>query len=160
MSVRTALYVVGGRNGAATVALDHDMDDIPSLAECVQELDIVHAEPWAVLWCDHIMQKLRARNIDIEPDIREAHVSMRRPPKLLRFTDDHMDLTFIDWKWLTFDEGVTVPPARHRRCRAWYGSETIAISEWTNIGIELRIMFLIAAEKVPANLITLPGQWT
>lgn len=180
-----------------------DIDDIPTLAECIQELDIVHAGPWAVPWFHCILRELSAGDIDIEPDrialeIHEAYVPasesaatkyaprslstslprtiprtlfshsvlhladlrFRSVVDLLRLIDDQADLTMIDWKRLTFDEGVAVPPVRPRRRRAWYGMETITASEWSDVEMELRIMFLIAAEKVPANLIMPPEQWT
>ena len=183
-----------------------DIGDIPTLAECIQELDIVHTGPWAVPWFHHILRELSAHDIEIEPDritleIREAYVPasespttaatkyaprslstslprtiprtlfshsilhladlrFRSVPDLMRLIDDQADLTIIDWKRLTFDEGVVVPPARPRRRRAWYGMEAITTSEWSNVEMELRIMFLIAAEKIPANLLMPSDQWT
>ena len=91
--------------------------------------------------------------------LRLADLRFRSVTDLLRLIDDQADLILVSWKRLTFDEGVTVPLARHRRRRAWWGMETITISEWTDLEFEIRIMFLIAAEKVPASLIVLPDQW-
>lgn len=180
-----------------------DMDDIPSLAECIQELDMVHTGPWTVPWFHNILRELQARDIDLDPEcifleMREAYVLGSEPgatakyaprslstslprtiprtlfshsvmkladlrfrsvANLLRLIDDQGDLVIIEWKRITFDEGVTVPPPRQRRRRAWYGMETITISEWSNVEMELGIMFLLAAEKVPANLLLPLDLW-
>ena len=60
----------------------YDMGDIPSLAECIQELDIIHTGPWAVPGFHHILRELRARDIVLEADritleIRDAYVPSR-----------------------------------------------------------------------------------
>lgn len=180
------------------------IEDIPSLVDCVQEIDIIHSGPWALPWFHHVLKDLKERDIDLDPErisleIKEAFVLESQEPNvskyaprslstslprsmprslyshavlhltdlrfrsirdLLRLIDDQADLMLIDWKRLSFDEGVTVPPARSKRRRPWFGMEEVASSEWSNVEMELRIMFLIAWEKIPANLLLPMDAWT
>lgn len=181
-----------------------EMEDIPSLAECIQEIDVRHSGPWVVPWFHHILRELRDRDIELDSErisleVKEAYVPEsergsvskyaprslstslpRTIPRslfshgvlhltdlrfrcvrdLVRLIDDQADLTIIVWKRIAFDEGATVPPARSCSRRSWMGIETVTSSDWSNLEMELRIMFLIASEKVPANLMLLIDAWT
>lgn len=180
-----------------------DLDDIPALAGCVQEIDIIHSGPWTVPWYHHIQKALSDRDIDLDPEritmeFKEAYVPggegsepKYAPPSLstslprtvprslfphaaltltdLRFRavrdlqrliDGQPDLIVVAWKRLSFDAGVVVPPPRTRTRRSWMGMETITTSEWTDSAMELRIIFLIASEKVYESMNVSAHSWS
>jgi hypothetical protein len=193
-----------------------EIEDIPSLAQCIEEIEVIHSGPWAVPWFHRIHRELTARDVDLDPDrisleIKGAYVPesvrssetqsneaqpndaetkgyaprslstslprtlprslyshgrldlsdmrIRTVKDMLRLIDTQADLSFIAWKRLTFDEGATVPPPRTRTRRVWGGMETVSMSEWTNIELEMRIMFLLASEKVPETLAVPADLW-
>lgn len=88
-----------------------------------------------------------------------SDMRFRRVQDLLRLIDDQADLQQITWVRVSFDAGVSVPAARQRTRRAWGGMETVATSAWSDVVLEMQIMFLIAAEKVPPSLLVLPDAW-
>ena len=183
----------------------HEMENIPSLVECIQEIDVRHSGPWTLPWFHRILKELKDRDIELDNErisleITEAYVPesqdesdavskyaprslstylprtiprslfshsvlhlsnlrFRLVRDLLRLIDDQADLLMIDWKQISFDEGAVVPPARSRSRRSWMGMEEITTSEWSDIEMELRVMFLVAWEKVPADLVLPADAW-
>lgn len=188
-----------------------EIDGIPSLVECIQEIEIKHRGAWEVPWFHQILQHLQARDMDIEkenivleicdayvpdsdsdssstqPDVKSHYaprslstslprtvprslfshevlrlsdLRFRTVRDLLRLIHDQADLTFIFWKRISFDEGAVIPPPTVRSRRAWAGVETLTISEWSDIAFEMRVMFLLAAEKVKSDKVVSAKAWT
>jgi hypothetical protein len=79
--------------------------------------------------------------------------------ELQRLIDDQADLSTIAWKRISFDQATILPPPRIHTRRTWGTMETIAISEWSDLDLEVGVMFLVAAEKVPATLAAPPSTW-
>lgn len=57
----------------------HEMDDIPPLTECIQDLQVQHAGPWTMPWFHRILKELTARGLELEPEnisleVKEAYV--------------------------------------------------------------------------------------
>ncbi|EKM50587.1 uncharacterized protein PHACADRAFT_263948 [Phanerochaete carnosa HHB-10118-sp] len=88
-----------------------------------------------------------------------ADLRFKRVRDLLRLIDDQGDLQQITWARISFDAGAILPPARQRTRRPWGDMETIRTSKWSNVDMEMHIMFLIAAEKVPVSMALLPDAW-